>query len=823
MSVISSQLIVGGNTVAAGAGANRKVVIGIAREGVTSVPVLATCTWGALGIGAGITQLVSRSQATSGNNCSAYLLEVAEADIPAATEILACTWTGAVGGTQDLFTVVTLADRLQVAGVEDTDSVMVESSALAEPITGTLTCSDDSDQVSAGAFNINRSCTPVSPLTEVRDEGDGTAYRAFSQAGHTTTGGSIAYGVSAFSVATNSGAMVAASFAAAPAVDPPVKTAATVDSATAATYTLGAEYTEDSTEYAVAMPVGTADPNAAAIVAGTGATGTASNAQTAATPDTYGLTPSHTLKHPIYDIHRIARNAGGDSAITRHYDEPLDPPAGKQFNTASAIPWGLVITAATATNPPEFTVAESLVTEDWDTGDTIWLWEFTGGWAALNAAFDEATQDWIGRTITVTGTNTFTVDVDASAFGAWASGGFAAIGRSLFEGATPAIANGDVCVLDLVTAPGGFPITPLPGGAYEIDSGGSAAQQTFAFNVFRIATSAYDVEVSIPHNNPGPVINEDLGDEIFNISLAIGSAPTNIDLRAYASDPNGEALAFTQDASSPDTLAEVGGVIGVDGYTLTLNPTTAIVDGALTIRATDPGGRYITFTLNFLYGVSIPAVRGSPSAFAAATIVALGFVLTIEDALDVTVEPGAAIGTSPSVGAIAAMNSAVTLFIARSALLAVIEARPAFNYSVAPGSTGVRLRIRILTMSGAPRVGVAFNTEGFTLQYQRTGADPVTITPVAISGANAPYTPGGFVEIGDGYYFLDVPNDAFVAGVALVYVAGSLANAVVIGAQVDLVAAGAGGGVGDVNVTHMNGVPIIGDGTRGNLFRGDPP
>jgi hypothetical protein len=111
-------------------------------------------------------------------------------------------------------------------------------------------------------------------------------------------------------------------------VTAPTKKAATVDDASATAYTLGAEYTQTSTEYAEAMPVGTADHEAAAIVAGTGATGTASNAQTANTPDTYTLTPSHSTKHPIYDIHRIARNAGGDSAISRHYDDPLDPPAG---------------------------------------------------------------------------------------------------------------------------------------------------------------------------------------------------------------------------------------------------------------------------------------------------------------------------------------------------------------------------------------------------------------------------------------------------------------------------------------------------------------
>jgi hypothetical protein len=539
---------------------------------------------------------------------------------------------------------------------------MVESSVVAEPITGTLTCSDDSDQVSAAAWNLNRSCTAAGPLAEVRDGTDGTAYRVFSQAGHTTTAGSVTYGVSAFSAATNSGAIVAASFAAAAPL--PTLTSATVDSATATTFTLGAEYTQDSTEYAVAMPVGYADPTDAQIIAGTGATGVASNAQTADTPDTYGLTPSHTLKHPIYDIHRVASNAGGNSVVTRHYDQALDPPAGKQFSTVTGIPWGLSITAATATNPPEVTVAESLVTEDWDSGDIAWFWEFTGGWAALNAEFNEPTQDWLGRTITVTGTHTFTVDIDATAFGAWSAGGFAATTRSLFEAASPAVANGDIAVLDLVTTPDSYPITPLPGGAVGIDSGGSTAQQTFSTNVFDVSAADYYGEIAVAHQNPGPILNGDLGEEAFEITLEVGAAAIEIDLRNYASDPNDEALVFAEDASSANSFAEAG--ITIDGYTAQFDPALALANGSVTIRVTDAVGQYALFTFApMLYGVRIPDVLGETQAAGTAELEGDGFVVAVGSATRSSAYPdiGDIARTSPVAGGIVEDGSTVTIHV----------------------------------------------------------------------------------------------------------------------------------------------------------------
>lgn len=112
-----------------------------------------------------------------------------------------------------------------------------------------------------------------------------------------------------------------------------------------------------------------------------------------------------------------------------------------------------------------------------------------------------------------------------------------------------------------------------------------------------------------------------------------------------------------------------------------------------------------------------------------------------------------------------------------------------FNYAWKAGVTSKSVTIRIIDATdGTPELGVVFNTAGIDLQYRREGAASVAITEVTLAALTTAYTSGGFLHIGNGYYRLDVPDAAFVAGSDGVLIHGIVNGMVVIGCYVQLVA-----------------------------------
>jgi hypothetical protein len=112
-----------------------------------------------------------------------------------------------------------------------------------------------------------------------------------------------------------------------------------------------------------------------------------------------------------------------------------------------------------------------------------------------------------------------------------------------------------------------------------------------------------------------------------------------------------------------------------------------------------------------------------------------------------------------------------------------------FNYVWKAGVTSKSVTIRIIDATdGTPELGVVFNTAGIDLQYRREGAASTAITEATLAALTTAWATGGFLHIGNGYYRLDVPDAAFVAGSDGVLIHGVVTGMVVIGCYVQLVA-----------------------------------
>lgn len=105
------------------------------------------------------------------------------------------------------------------------------------------------------------------------------------------------------------------------------------------------------------------------------------------------------------------------------------------------------------------------------------------------------------------------------------------------------------------------------------------------------------------------------------------------------------------------------------------------------------------------------------------------------------------------------------------------------------GTTDVSVVVRIVDATdGTPETGVLYNTAGIDLWYRREGAAAVDITEASLSALTDAHSDGGFLEIGDGWYRLDLPDAAVAAGVTGVQIGGTVTGMVVLAPYIQLVA-----------------------------------
>jgi len=79
--------------------------------------------------------------------------------------------------------------------------------------------------------------------------------------------------------------------------------------------------------------------------------------------------------------------------------------------------------------------------------------------------------------------------------------------------------------------------------------------------------------------------------------------------------------------------------------------------------------------------------------------------------------------------------------------------------------------------TGLAKTGLVFNSAGISINYRRESGAVVGITLVTLAALTTAWTSGGFKEIGNGWYRLDVPDAAFVSGADHVLIEGTVTGA----------------------------------------------
>ncbi len=132
------------------------------------------------------------------------------------------------------------------------------------------------------------------------------------------------------------------------------------------------------------------------------------------------------------------------------------------------------------------------------------------------------------------------------------------------------------------------------------------------------------------------------------------------------------------------------------------------------------------------------------------------------------------------------------------------------SYTITKGATSQSIELYIVdSTDGTPETGVLWNTAGIDLKYRRKDAVVVSITEAALTTPllTDTWETGGFLEIGNGVYRLDLPNAALTsaAGIDRVVVFGTVTGMVVLPVTIHLTAFDLATATQDVNATQISG------------------
>lgn len=174
--------------------------------------------------------------------------------------------------------------------------------------------------------------------------------------------------------------------------------------------------------------------------------------------------------------------------------------------------------------------------------------------------------------------------------------------------ASPAPATNDVWVLDLVTTPNSFVITPTADGDFTIANGSDESPQTIAHDLYDNSLVAYYGAGTIYVNYFGPGFS---GSDVLAYPLNV--AITNLDLTTLFVDPQGNALTVTAIDTPPSGLSVVAS-------SLTGTPDTKAIT-IWTIRATGISGDYTEGEITTITGtITVPNVVGLTATDASAAL-----------------------------------------------------------------------------------------------------------------------------------------------------------------------------------------------------------
>lgn len=110
---------------------------------------------------------------------------------------------------------------------------------------------------------------------------------------------------------------------------------------------------------------------------------------------------------------------------------------------------------------------------------------------------------------------------------------------SVFDSATPAVANGDMSACT-ATSPGAFEVDLTSTGVVVIDTLGSSARQSFYCDVYDISLRQWFGDTIEWVNNALPVYDGSVG----SVTVQEGS-PATVDVSAAVTDAEGDVLTYT--------------------------------------------------------------------------------------------------------------------------------------------------------------------------------------------------------------------------------------------------------------------------------------
>jgi hypothetical protein len=229
-------------------------------------------------------------------------------------------------------------------------------------------------------------------------------------------------------------------------------------------------------------------------------------------------------------------------------------------------------------------------------------------------------------------------------------------GYSMEAGSSPAVALGDVFILQDVTSPNSFVIEPNNNGTVEVLAAGDTNRQSFLYNIYRLASGTIDSPATIWVNEVAPVWTRGV-----NLTLPLNIAISPIQLTNYASSASGDTLVFTTASGTlPPGLSYSGTTIvgtatnpGV--YLFYINATditgTSTQSPLCQIIATNPGSSTVPNAVGFTMNAAISAYQIA------------GFnVILVYLVNSVTVASGLIVAQNPPAGSSASTSAVQTLY-----------------------------------------------------------------------------------------------------------------------------------------------------------------
>jgi hypothetical protein len=232
-------------------------------------------------------------------------------------------------------------------------------------------------------------------------------------------------------------------------------------------------------------------------------------------------------------------------------------------------------------------------------------------------------------------------------------------GYSMQAGASPAVALGDVFILQEVTSPNSFVIEPNNNGTVEILAAGNTSRQSFLYERYRLSGGAIDGPATIWVNEAAPVWSRGIN---LTLPLSVAIAPIQLE-PSYASSVSGDTLVFsTASGALPVGLSYAGTTI-VGTVT---NPGIYV----FYINATDITGTSTTSPVSQLIVANpvpppsgVPYVQGFTLNAAIAAYQMAGYnIILVYLVNSITVASGLIVAQNPAAGTSPATSTTQTLY-----------------------------------------------------------------------------------------------------------------------------------------------------------------